>query len=106
MPSARLDALRSPDVRLAGASRFEDLRLTASVVPANVDGTVEGADAKRDLAIAVNGRIAAVTRTFRLDGATRFAAVLPDWALREGANDVTVLGVDSGGALTRLSGGR
>ena len=106
VPSARLEALRSPDVRLAGADRFEDVRLTAPVVPGHVEGTIEGADAKRDLAIAVNGRISAVTRTFRLDGATRFAAVLPDWALREGANDVTVLGVGRGGALTRLPGGR
>ena len=61
---------------------------------------------RRDLAIAVNGRIAAITRSFRLDGATRFAAVLPEWALRDGANDVAVLAVGRAGTLARLPDGR
>jgi hypothetical protein len=106
VPSARLEALRSPRVRLAEAGRFDDVRLAAPVVPGQVEGTIQGARGERDVAIAVNGRIAAVTRTFRLGGATRFAAVLPEWALRDGANDVAVLDVGRGGALARVPGGR
>ena len=106
VPAARLETLRSPEVRLAEAGRFEDVRLTAPVVPQHVEGTIAGDGAKRDLAIAVNGRIAAITRSFRLDGATRFAAVLPEWALRDGANDVAVLAVGRAGTLARLPDGR
>ena len=69
---------------------------------ADVQGRIEGSGSGRDLAIAVDDRIAAVTRTSRVGGATRFSAVLPDWAAGPGANDVAVLEVGGGGALARV----
>jgi hypothetical protein len=47
------------------------------------------------VAVAVNGRIATVGRTFSLadSRAESFAVIVPDWALRRGANDVRVFEV-------------
>jgi hypothetical protein len=67
----------------------------SSFAPSRVVGTVSGTPSNETLklAIAVNGRIAAVTETFRTDDVTRFATFVPDWALREGSNQFTVLAV-------------
>jgi hypothetical protein len=57
----------------------------------------------------VNGRIRAVTRSFFLGGAERFAAIVPDTAFRAGANHITVLTVRNRGGrpvLARLEAGR
>jgi hypothetical protein len=62
-------------------------------------------DGHLDLAIAVNGRIAAVTRSFGRRGRLRFAAIVPDDAFRVGANEVEVFAVARGAnrvALERL----
>lgn len=50
----------------------------ADLFPALVEGTLEGASGRRrvTLAIAVNGRVAAVTRTFRQAEETRFSSML------------------------------
>jgi hypothetical protein len=58
----------------------------------------------RDLAVAVNGRIEAVGRSFRLEGqpAEYFSLVLPETALRAGRNTVEVFQVRSGGGLISL----
>jgi hypothetical protein len=49
----------------------------------------------RDVAIAVNGRIRAVSRTFRLTtgGEYLVAAMVPPSSFRQGANEVEVLEV-------------
>ncbi len=43
-----------------------------------------------ELAIAVNGRIRALTRTFRDGSAQRFRALVPESALKDGHNRVDV----------------
>ena len=60
------------------------------MVPTQIAGDLTGgrAGAKRDLAVAVNGRIEAVGRSFYLDGdpTEHFALMVPESALREGRN--------------------
>ena len=56
------------------------------------------------MAVAVNGRIAATTRTYRgHDGETEVAAIVdPDRALRRGANRVEMFAVERDGATVEL----
>jgi hypothetical protein len=58
----------------------------------------------RDLAVAVNGRIQAVGRSFHLRGRPTefFSMIVPESALRPGRNRVEVLEVGPGGRLARL----
>jgi hypothetical protein len=94
----------SGSVSIDGESLFRHVDLRSRLSPSHVTGHVGGTDARLDLAIAVDGRIAAVTRTFQVDGAWRFAAFAPDSAFRQGANSVEVYAV-RGGRLERLRGG-
>ena len=61
----------------------------------------------RDLALAVNGRVAAVGRTFRLRGGTtdRFSLLVPEDELRPGRNDAALFVVESGRLLRLDSDG-
>ena len=58
----------------------------------------------RDLAVAVNGRIEAVGRSFHLRGRRTefFSLLVPESALRRGRNHVEVLEVRPDGTLARL----
>ena len=58
-----------------------------------------------DLAVAVNGRIEAVGRSFRLKGETAesYAVMVPEDALRDGRNTVEVLDVTDDGAMVLLA---
>ena len=64
-----------------------------------------GAQHERDLAIAVNGRIEAVGRSFHLKGETAesYAVMVPEDALRDGRNTVEVLEVTDEGAMVLLA---
>jgi hypothetical protein len=59
----------------------------------------------RDVAVAVNGRIEAVGRTFYLrgDGTEHFAVMVREDSLREGRNQVEVFQVLRRGVLRRLA---
>lgn len=78
-------------------------------VPALVQGTVAGGhDSGRDLIVAVNGRVAATARSFRLRGRTleQFSVLVPETALRGGRNSVEVLlPTHRRGQLARLPAG-
>jgi hypothetical protein len=71
-----------------------------------VTGPLHGipADEHRDLALAVNGRIRAVGRSFDLwwKGREYFSFMVPETALRPGRNLVELFEVRPGGALVRL----
>ena len=58
-----------------------------------------------DLAVAVNGRIEAVGRTFHLDGDPRehYSLMVPEASLHDGRNLVEVLEVTGGGTLRLLA---
>jgi hypothetical protein len=70
-----------------------DLRSTT--VPVHVVARVKGGAVGREVAIAVNGRIAASSRTFRLatGGDVLVAAIVPESSLRQGRNSVQVMEV-------------
>lgn len=65
----------------------------SSFAPSRVMGTITGARIDRPLkvAVAVNGRIAAVTETLRTGSKVRFSTFVSDSALRAGANAFTIL---------------
>jgi hypothetical protein len=90
---------------LAQANLFADVRRASGVVPAQVAGDLRGGGdgAKRDLAIAVNGRIEAVGRSFYLrdDPTEHFALMVPESALHEGRNTIELFEVVAG-RLRRL----
>lgn len=101
------------ELRTAGASRvrgtlvnpagLQRVRRASGVVPVEITGSLEGGKrgAKHDVAVAVNGRVEAVGRTFYLRGdrTEHFAAMVPEGSLREGRNDVDVYEVGRGTTL-------
>jgi len=94
--SARLDKgqgawLRSVDLRSA-------------FLPANITGSLLGPTARPGLtlAVAINGRIAALTRSFELDATVKFEALVPESAFRNGANDVELFVVTERSKLERV----
>lgn len=107
---SRLDVFRARDasVDVPGASLLADVDPDADPLPAYLTGRVEGVDAGTRLAIALNGSIVAVTRTYKAGGEKRFAAIVPPAALRKGRNDVAVFAIRRGGErplLADLGGG-
>lgn len=87
-------------------ARLGSVDLGSSLVPSHLTGRIvgRGAGRKREIAIAVNGRIAAVAETFFVRGRAgeNFSALVPESALRPGPNDVEVLAVSSLGARRRI----
>ena len=85
--------------------RFIDVDLHGRRVPANVLGRLgwDGGKA-RELALAVNGRIAAVGRTFRPIGVGKlnFSLLVPESVFRQGFNDLRLYEVIEGTRLTEL----
>jgi Sulfatase len=83
-------------VELAAENEFRRVNLRSSTIPAHVVGRVTApGGGPRDVAIAVNGTIVAVTRTFRLatGGGELVAAMVPESSFRQGVNRVEVLEV-------------
>ena len=88
------------------AQLFANVRRGSGVVPAHVTGRLEDGSGKpRELAVAVNGRIAAVGRSFRLagDATEHFAFMVPEEALRDGHNAIEVFEVLGGERLRLLA---
>ena len=100
--SARAGAVRADLVSRGTRS----VRHSSGVVPSQIVGHVRGGrrGAKRDLAVAVNGRVEAVARSFYLRGdrTEHFAAMVPENTLREGRNTVEVFEVGRGRVLRLL----
>ena len=82
----------------------------SEIFPTRVTGRIVGGrqGRLRDLAVAVNGRIRAVGRSFRLQGRPResYSFVVPEGSLRPGRNEVELFEVRPGGRLVRLYGTR
>jgi hypothetical protein len=87
------------------AGLFADVHRSSGVVPTQIAGDLRGGagGATRDLAIAVNGRIEAVGRSFYLDGDSteHFAFMVPESSLHEGRNSLQLYEVVAG-KLRRL----
>jgi hypothetical protein len=77
-----------------------------AILPTRLAGRLRGGPVGelRDVAAAVNGRIAAVGRSFRLNGRPTefFSLMVPESALRAGRNSVRLLEVRSDGSLAAL----
>ena len=114
-PNRDLIGERADDVRAASGARatislsrsFARVRRSSGVVPCQIAGRIHGSGARteRDLAIAVNGRIEAVGRSFHLKGerVESYSVMVPEDALREGSNTVEVLEVTDEGAMVLLA---
>jgi sulfatase-like protein len=85
---------------------FRHVSKRDQIVPTRVTGPLEGVPVgeHRDLALAVNGRIRAVGRSFHLDGRAMefFSLIVPGSALRRGRNHVELFEVSADGGLARL----
>jgi hypothetical protein len=85
---------------------YANVRRRSGLVPTEIAGDLRGGSSgqERDLAVAVNGRIEAVGRSFHLvgDPTEHFAFMVPESSLREGANAVQVFEVLGGERLRRL----
>jgi hypothetical protein len=105
LPRASGQAL--PATAFAQPGLYADVRRDSGVVPTQIAGDLRGAaaGARRDLAVAVNGRIEAVGRSFYLTGdpIEHFAFNVPEPALREGRNTIVVFEVTAGGRLRPLA---
>jgi len=91
-----------------GLAAVDDL---AATLPTWAAGRVSSpaADGSRELALAVNGTVRAVGRSFRLSGDPReyFSLVYPESALVSGTNEVTLYEVEGAdAALTPLGSAR
>ena len=85
---------------ISGGAALRAVRPSSLLLPAQIGGRLRGGErgAKRDIAVAVNGRIEAVGRTFYLRGDRResFAVNVPEASLRPGRNTVEVFQVSRG----------
>ena len=88
--------------------RLRRVQPGSGLMPTQLAGTIRGGrrGARRELAVAVNGRVEAVGRTWRLrrQPPERFALNLPEAALLRGRNRVVLLEVRRGGKSVRELG--
>jgi hypothetical protein len=89
-------------VELDGRTLLDSVDRASGFVPSFLEGRLLPAGGRTDLAVALNGRVAAVTRSFDQHGETRFSALVPETALRNGRNAVEVFAVEQAGGLFRL----
>jgi hypothetical protein len=84
---------RPGGVALEAAGELQRVEPAAGYLPAYVRGRIVGAPRGLDLAIAVNGRVRALTRTAPAGAAVRFDALVPEESFRPGHNTVEVLAI-------------
>jgi hypothetical protein len=91
-------------VRLEDAEALADVRTSSSFVPARIAGVVDAGeiDEATELAVAVNGRVRALTRCIVDDGQQVFTALVPESAFRDGRNRVDVYAIEETAGPTRL----
>jgi hypothetical protein len=99
------------EVRAAGEERatvdnaqsFEHVSPSSPVVPARITGVVDEPQAcGSELAIAVNGRVAALTRCVADGDTLRFRAIVPEAVFRAGLNRVDVFAIRGVGSNEHL----
>jgi hypothetical protein len=95
-------------VDLPSADEYRDVDPRSGLVPAHVIGRVkDGGAPGRDIAVAVNGRVAAVGNTFTLATGQEgelLSVMVPETVFRPGRNSVDVYEVSSAGSLRWLGG--
>jgi hypothetical protein len=97
---------RSATVRVAiqRAERFLHVHRASSTVPARMAGVVVDGELSRDteIAVAINGRVFALTRWWWGAGGQLFRALIPESELREGHNRVDIYAVEDSPSQSRL----
>jgi hypothetical protein len=106
-PLSELRLLSRGRVRatLTEPRRWRSVHLHSRLLPLHVTGRIAGgAPRSREVAVAVNGRIAATAWSFRPLGAKRLSisALIPEAVLRSGRNDVRVYEIVGETSLRRL----
>ena len=103
-PVSGLSVSNGSGARFAQPSEYKNVDLKSPTIPVHVTGYIDGLPTGRTLAIAVNGRIAAVTNSFHtaIDSKTLFAAMTPESFYKQGHNKVEVFEVTGPGSLRRL----
>jgi hypothetical protein len=90
----------------ANAELLRAVPARGGIFPTRVTGRLRGGEpgAVRDLALAANGRVEAVGRSFRLRGQPQewFSLMVPETALHPGRNSAELLEVGPGGRLMSL----
>jgi hypothetical protein len=91
-------------VHVSGRELLANVDLSLDVLPSYITGTLGGHHpSQQDLAVAVNGKIEAVTQSYTEFGQTKFAALVPEQSIHQGANEVSVYAVN-GTKLEELKG--
>jgi hypothetical protein len=104
----RLAALRlrrsTRRASIDGSDVFTRVARASGVLPVYVTGRLGGgARAAQPLAVAINGRVRAVGRSYASGGGQRFSMLLPPSSLRPGANSIDVLAVRGNGEILDLA---
>jgi hypothetical protein len=86
----------SASVSLENQSLLQTVDTRSDLLPTWIQGDLTGVGPNEDLAVAVNGRIAAVTQSFSAGGSSKFDAMVPEGSLHDGRNDVSVYLVQDG----------
>jgi len=85
------------------AGLYRDVDTTSDVIPVRIGGTLLGsASGDEVLAVAVNGVVGAVTRSYEDDDAVAFLAMVPPELFHDGENAIEVFEVTEAGGLLRL----
>lgn len=109
--TAAADTASSVSVTIDERDEYGSVDLASDSIPALVTGRLRGLESDEPvyLAVALNGEIAAIGKSFELRGSrARFAAMLPSDAFVDGANDLAVYEIadtDTGSNLRLLPEG-
>jgi len=103
--STRALTTSNSHVRFDNEQLFTDVDTSSSFLPARITGTVEGVQIPSEgaLAVALNGRIAAPARVFRIKGELRFSALIPESFFRDGFNKVELVSIEGASSAPRLN---
>ena len=104
----RVHASGSESATVANPALYAEVSRREQVLPTRVTGPLDGVPAgeHRDLALAVNGRIRAVGRSFDFVRKRReyYSFMVPEYELRPGANRLVLFEVRPDGTLVRAGG--
>jgi hypothetical protein len=81
---------------VSNEGQYDNVEPTAELIPAYIHGTVgrTASDAPVRIAIALNGTIQAITRTFVLEGVVQFQAMIPPDSFTKGGNEVRLIFIE------------
>jgi hypothetical protein len=88
----------TPEVKVSirNPGQFDAVDLTRDPIPLYVGGVLRTSRSDSlTVAVVVNGAVAAVTQSYRHRDAQMFGTLIPETALRSGANSVTAIVVDA-----------